>query len=226
MTVKGASPAVRVAAVATAAVAGVYVVAVIVLNVVVGQHLGSQAGERLGSRLTAARHDPDALSQRVTRLGSRGDLDSDGAPVFLWRADATGQVTGHSPGAPATPPPSFRLAKARYGSGWLIAGQSLAGDAHTRSLLLNAELIAGPFLLAVMFLGALLVGLRAQAPVEQSRRRQLEFTADASHELRTPLSVITAEADVALSAPRPATEYRDALMRDVEDLRVARDRRW
>jgi signal transduction histidine kinase len=95
----------------------------------------------------------------------------------------------------------------------LIAGQSLAGDAHTERLLLYGEVIAGPFLLLAMFGGSLVVGLRALAPVEQSRRRQLEFTADASHELRTPLSVIRAEADVALSSPREAAEYRDALTR-------------
>src|SRR2546429_215656 len=47
----------------------------------------------------------------------------------------------------------------------------------------------------------------------RARRRQLEFPADASHELRTPLSVITAEADVALSAPREAAAYRDSLRR-------------
>ena len=64
-----------------------------------------------------------------------------------------------------------------------------------------------------MFAGSLLIGLRAQAPVEQSRRRQLEFTADASHELRTPLSVIRAETDLALSSPRKAADYRDTLIR-------------
>jgi signal transduction histidine kinase len=213
MRVTGSSPAVRVAAVATAALAGACIVGVIVLNVLVGQHLTAQVDERLESRLTAARHDPEVLSQRVARPGSQADIDSDGVPVFLWLADAAGKVTRHSPGAPARPPPQFRLQKIRYADGWLIAGQSLAGDAHTRNLLLDAELITGPFVLLAMFLGALLVGVRAQAPVEQSRRRQLEFTADASHELRTPLSVIRAEADVALSVPRSATEYRDALGR-------------
>ena len=101
----------------------------------------------------------------------------------------------------------------RDGTGWLVAGQSLAGIAHTKRLLLYAEVLAGPFLLLAMFFGCLVVGQRALAPVEQSRRRQLEFTADASHELRTPLSVIRAEADMTLSTPRDAAGYRDALAR-------------
>jgi signal transduction histidine kinase len=238
MRVKGSSPAAKVAAVATAAIAGVYVIGVIVLNLVVAEHLTEQNDDRLAGRLTVARQDPAALSQRVARLGSPSeagtDIDADGAPVFLWLVNAGQTVTEHSPGAPALRPAllaahapreefavtadlggasPFRLKLTRYGSGWLIAGQSLAGDAHTRRLLLNAEIIAGPFLLLAMFLGSLIVGLRALAPVEQSRRRQLEFTADASHELRTPLSVISAEADVALSATREVTEYRDALTR-------------
>ncbi len=237
-----ASPAAKVAAVATAVIAGVYIIGVIVLNLVVASHLTEQNDERLAGRLTVARQDPAALSQRVARPGAGpnaggeagSDIDADSAPVFLWSANARGIITAHSPGAPALPPAvltaqtprnglaftatlgsvgSFRLRMTGYSGGWLIAGQSQAGDAHTWRLLLNAEIIAGPFLLLAMFFGSLVVGLRALAPVEQSRSRQLEFTADASHELRTPLSVIKAEADVALSAPREASEYRDALMR-------------
>jgi len=234
-----ASPAAKVAAVATAAIAAVYVIGAIALNLALARHMTDQNDARLADRLTAARHDPAAISQPVIRDGrSRGpnieDIDADTTPVFLWSANAQGRVTGHSPGAPALssvlltahPPRDglaftaslasvgpFRLRMATNGSGWLIAGQCLAGDAHAQRLLLYGEIIAGPFSLLAMFFGLLVVGLRALAPVEQSRRRQLEFTADASHELRTPLSVIRAEADVALSAPREAVEYRDALSR-------------
>ena len=237
-----AGHATKVAAVATAVIAVVYVVGVTVLNLVVSAHLAEQTDDRLAARLTLARHDPARLSQPVTRAGAGArvtpgtddNVDADGAPVFLWSLKAAGAVTAHSPGAPSLAASlsaghqphdglavtaglgtagAFRLLTARDGSGWLVAGQSLAGDAHTRRLLLSAELITGPFLLLAMFFGSLVVGLRALAPVEQSRRRQLEFTADASHELRTPLSVIRAEADVALSSPREAAEYRDALTR-------------
>ena len=233
------SPAARAAARATAVIAVVYVIAVIVLNAAVSGHLTEQANDRLASRLAVALHNPALLSQPVVRVGSPSvsngiDIDADGVPVFLWLTSPAGSVIAHSPGAPLLPAslltahlPSdgsaltaslgslgpFRLRAARSGGDWLVAGQTLAGDAHTQRLLLYGELIAGPFLLLAMFFGSLVVGRTALAPVEQSRRRQLEFTADASHELRTPLSVIRAEADVALSSPREAAEYRDALTR-------------
>ena len=75
------------------------------------------------------------------------------------------------------------------------------------------ELALGALLLVVTFTGSFVVGLRASAPIEQIRRRQAEFTADASHELRTPLSVIQAEVDLALSHDRDPASYRATLER-------------
>jgi signal transduction histidine kinase len=95
----------------------------------------------------------------------------------------------------------------------LVAGLSLAETSHVESVVLAAELIAGPILLIFMYLGTLAIGLKTSGPVEQTRKRQLEFTADASHELRTPLSVIQAEVGLALSASRDANQYRDTLSR-------------
>jgi len=226
--------AAKVAAVTTVAIAIVYVACVTVLNLVVSAHLTQEADSRLAARLAGLRQDPDDITRQVRRPGiaSDGDAKNDGSPVLTWLLSAGGQVAASTPGAPAPPPAlaagardgttvtatlgqsgAFRLKVARNGAGWLVAGLSLAGDQRAEDLLLTGEVAAGPVLLLAMFAGALLIGVRAKAPVEQSRRRQLEFTADASHELRTPLSVIRAETDLALASPRDAADYRDALER-------------
>ncbi len=46
--------------------------------------------------------------------------------------------------------------------------------------------------------------------LEQAFRKITQFTADASHELRTPISLMRTEAEITLSQPRTADEYREA----------------
>jgi len=83
----------------------------------------------------------------------------------------------------------------------------------------NRILSGGPLTLAAVFLVFLLlsfvvflmIGRRAARPIEEARRRQLEFAIDASHELRTPLTVVEGEASLALRGIRDADEYRLAL---------------
>ena len=58
-------------------------------------------------------------------------------------------------------------------------------------------------------LGAILNDMLGR--LETSFEQQVRFTADASHELRTPLSVFLAHIELAMSRPRTAEEYREAL---------------
>jgi signal transduction histidine kinase len=226
--------AVRVALLATATVAVLYAVVVGVFDLVVVHRLVQQVDGRIADRLRDATSNSGTLrlgpnSGDAVPAAPHGDADVDSAPVFLWRVDGNGAVVGSEAGSPtllssawarsgspttATLGASaFRLQAVRNGGGWLVAGASLAEERHVESLLFLGEGLAAPIVVLGMFLGALLIGMKASAPVEEARRRQLEFTADASHELRTPLSVIEAEVDLALRVQRDAPAYREALER-------------
>jgi signal transduction histidine kinase len=93
----------------------------------------------------------------------------------------------------------------------------------TQANIVLAELIIGPILLVVVFLGAVAIGRRVATPIEVARQRQVDFSADASHELRTPLSVIEAHTSLALTQDRPAAWYREAFGHvDAESKRMRR----
>ena len=95
----------------------------------------------------------------------------------------------------------------------IVVGQPISSVSSAQSTVILAEGIVGPLLLILVFLGALTIGRRVAAPIELSRLRQMEFTADASHELRTPLSVIEAQTSLALAEKRDPAWYREAFVR-------------
>ncbi len=225
--------AVRVALVACLLVGAAYIGVVVVFDVVVGHRLVAQVDSRLTARLgNVARH--PATSGATNTSDNANDVDD--ASVYLWRIQAAGQPVALTLGAPSLPATavahgqpvtvqlgktSFRLESRHVDGHLLVVGQSLQETAHVESVLAAVEVVAGPFLLVAMFFGTLLIGLKASGPVEEARRRQLEFTADASHELRTPLSVIEAEVSLSLQTRRSEGEYRDTLTRvGQENLRL------
>jgi two-component system, OmpR family, sensor histidine kinase CiaH len=218
--------AVRVALVATVVMAAVYVVLVLAFNAVDRQRLVNGVGDRLDSRLAAVAKDPGQAAA-IAQYDNAHDLDD--APVFFWRVSPSGSRTALTPGAPRLSDqawaPGTASTEARFGSAnfllrsrtvgstSFVAAQTLASADRVASDLAALELVAGPVLLLGVFLGTLLIGVKAAEPVESARRRQLEFTADASHELRTPLSVIEAEVTLALSGRRTEDQLRDTLQR-------------
>jgi signal transduction histidine kinase len=206
-------------------VAALAVVVALVVNLMIIDRLGGEVDARLSERLTDASRQIYRPSTPVKPPAHEGDLDD--APVFAWRVLPSGVAIPEEANSPRLPSrrwsagtvtlamagSTFRLRAEPSQSGWLVAGESVARLDQVRNELLVAEALLGALLLLVTFAGSFVVGLRASAPIEEIRRRQAEFTADASHELRTPLSVIEAEVDLALSRERDAGSYQATLRR-------------
>lgn len=232
----------RVALAATGIVAAMYVLIAVAVILIVSQNLVSGIDTGLSKSLVSMAADR-ARGGGPPGHGFSGRAPGEapfGAPVLWWAYHPDGNYDNSSADAASYKLPvsynningpqtltvagtDLRVMGGRVGDDWVVVGQSLTSVYQARSTLIFAEVLVGPVLLVVVFLGALAIGRRVAAPVERARQRQMEFTANASHELRTPLSVIQAQTSLALAQPRDEGWYRNAFLRvDEESKRMRR----
>ena len=225
---------IRVALAATAVVALAYFIVAVAVVLIVQRNLTDQIDQRIAQSFVRLPHDTPTgggpfEAPPPERFG--------GAPVILWEVHSDGKLETAStnpilPAAYTTVSQpitatiggvELRLAGQAVGDDYIVIGQSLEPVNETRGTVILAELVIAPLLLGLVFLGAVAIGRRVATPIEESRRRQLDFTADASHELRTPLAVIEAHTSLALAHDRDAAWYRSAFGRvDHESKRMRR----
>lgn len=222
------SGAQRVALAATGIVAAIYLLIAVGVVLIVTHNLTSNVDSTLSTWLTSMAAD----RQTVTRgfPGPHGGPHLGDAPVLWWMWHPDGNFSDSSTEAQSVKLPvpptsitdaqtiavsgiSLRVMGGHVGDDWAVVGQSMSSVDQARTNLIQAELLIGPVLLVVVFLGALAIGRRVAAPIEQARQRQMDFTANASHELRTPLAVIQAQTSLALSQPRDEDWYQRAFTR-------------
>src|SRR6184192_2148758 len=223
------SGAQRVALAATGIVGGLYLLIAVAVVLIVTHNLTSNVDGTLSKWFTSM----DANRSQVSRgyPGPPGGPRFE-APVLWWMyhpdgnyADSSSEAKTQNVNLPVSPTSikdpetitisgvDFRVKGGVVGDDWAVVGQSMATVDQARGNLIQAELLIGPVLMLVVFMGALTIGRRVAAPIEQARRRQMDFTANASHELRTPLAVIQAQTSLALSQPRDGDWYQRAFTR-------------
>lgn len=223
---------IRVALAATGLVALVYLAVAVGVLGIVTRNLTDQLDRRLSDSLDFQGRGPGPGGP-----DEQGPGHPFGTPIISWAISDEGTVT---PGTTGVSLPAslehvsgpetatiggvqVRLMGRQVGDHYVVVGQTLESVTQAQSTLLIAELLIAPVLLLVVFFGAVAIGRRVATPIETSRQRQLEFTADASHELRTPLAVIEAHTSLALAQDRPAAWYRNAFERvEVESRRMRR----
>ncbi len=221
------SGAQRVALAATGIVAALYLVIAVAVVLIVTHNLTSNVDTTLSQWLTAMAKQRGGPTRGYQ--GPPGGPRFD-APVLWWTfhpdgnyADSSAEAANINLPAPynrikdpqtiTVSSVDLRVMGGLTSDDWTVVGQSMNSVYQARGNLVQAELLIGPVLLLVVFLGALTIGRRVAAPIEQARQRQMDFTANASHELRTPLAVIQAQTSLALSQPRDGDWYQRAFTR-------------
>src|SRR5438128_5381650 len=221
------SGAQRVALAATAIVAGLYLLIAVAVVLIVTHNLTANVDGTLSKWLTAMATQRGGPSRGYQ--GPPGGPRFD-APVLWWTFHPDGNYADSSTEAANINLPApynriqapqtitvsgtdIRVMGGLTSDDWTVVGQSMNSVYQARGNLIQAELLLGPVLLIVVFLGALAIGRRVASPIEQARQRQMDFTANASHELRTPLAVIQAQTSLALSQPRDGDWYQRAFTR-------------
>jgi two-component system, OmpR family, sensor histidine kinase CiaH len=216
---------IRVALSAAAIVTAAYVAIAMGVFFIASASLTNQIDQQLTSALDRAYGQPIPPGGDLGQLGHGPGHQYD-APFVQWviKADGT-KLAGGGPELPAEYQSldgsttatingnEFRLLGGTANGQRYIVGQTLRPVSDAQSTIIQAELLIGPILIALVFLGAVAIGRRVAMPIEAARRRQLEFTADASHELRTPLSVVEAHTTLALAQDRSADWYKSAFQR-------------
>src|SRR5438309_1929806 len=219
------SGAQRVALAATGIVAALYLLIAVAVVLIVTHNLTSNVDSTLSSWLGSM-----AKQRGGPTRGNPGGppgMQRFDAPVLWWTFHPDGNYADSSAEAATINLPvpynrikdpqtitvsgtDLRVMGGQTSDDWTVVGQSMNSVYQARGNLIQAELLIGPVLLLVVFLGALAIGRRVASPIEQARQRQMDFTANASHELRTPLAVIQAQTSLALASPRNTDWYRRA----------------
>ena len=139
-------------------------------------------------------------------------------PAYLARIlDPQGRILIQSPGMQAAAPEGYRLQVTRSKGRELQIALDASGD---RALLtqyrkgLTLVVLAGLALLSLLTYFLTRKGLK---PLDDSFGRLSQFSADLAHELRTPIHNLRLQADVVLSRPRKAAEYKEALESALEE---------
>lgn len=214
----------RVAMAATGIVSGLYLLIAVAAVGIVTHNLTASIDSTLSQSLSTL-----AAQRQPPGSGFKGPPGEPrfAAPVLLWTFHPDGNYAIRNvlvdlpvsytsikdPRTISVAGEDVRVMGGRVGDDWAVVGQSMTSVYQARSNLILAEVLIGPVLLIVVFLGALAIGRRVASPIEQARRRQMDFTANASHELRTPLAVIQAQASLALAQPRDTNWYQSAFER-------------